>query len=1221
MRSRRGNSLPYIACLLVVAIPALQPLISRQFTCGYDNVFHMWRSVQMGQLLRYGYLVPQWAPDMAHGYGLPLFIFNSPLTPYLTALLNLLGLTWPLAVNLVFGLGMLGGALGMFLLARELFSRAGGLVAAVAYLYAPFQAYDVFNRGSLSEAFAWAFPPIILWALHRWIHERQGRFLLVTALSLAGLVLTHNLFGFLFVPVMVAWVLVESRLARDGRVIARGALAGVLGLGLATFFWLPGLAERGWVQTDRLLGTWVFDYRYNFLDAEQLFAPPRSVDPSLINDWPPKAIGLLPALVAMASLAAWGRLGRAGRWRVVLLLIGAAGFAALTLPVSLPVWNRLPLLAYVQFPWRYLGPAAFCTALLAGAAFTGSRSWPDTPLALTFVLVLVLGNLGWFYPDHCSPPGDASVADLIAWEQATDTLGATAKGEYLPIWVRRMPGVPLIDSGTAHTGPAARLALADLPPGSRIHRASYGPVSARIDLESPIAFQARYQAFYYPGWRARVDGVDVPIAPTGPEGLISFDVPAGRHTIAVWFSDTLLRLLAKITSLFSVGALIGVCVVLGKHPTGWRRLASIGRDSLSRVPPLMVGIAVLTAAFCIALAADLSPYLRGPQDWRWVYAAPSRPHRLWIAAVALVLYLAVACLWVRSAHGPRSLFSRRALLLGALVVCVPLLQLSLLAVEHDNPLRPLFYRTVSAGASGVFSVGSIIGDPGDFLRRYPMLMPTFPVHPQRYPPGLALIFYVARRVLQGVPSVADSIGFPLRRYQCQDLVLMRLPNATLATAAVQMALPLVAAFILLPLYGLARRLYTRQTATWIVALYPLVPSFALWSARWEQFYPLLAVTTWYFFYVGLTRTRPLALLAAGLTLSVASLLNFSLLTLLLPLGLFAALWLVTHRRDLQGSWRGPVAGAAAFLSGLVSLWAIYQAAFGTGFLDIWPVSMSYHLGLDRDYWTWLGYHMVDFLVFLGLPLAMLLAAAAVRVVRGLPSLTPDIFVLSIVAGLILLDLSGTSRGEVARVWLFLTPVAALAAIRGLARRPSDMSMGGFVLIGGLLAAQLFTFNAFLRVVTTGLNDTPPRTFALEPPPDYTPRTARLGESIVLLGYDLAQDVVEPGGTLHLTLYWQALKPMERAYTVATHLIGSQGEMIGQQDNMPVNNTWPTTCWIPGEVVTDHYAIAVETDAPAGLYGLETAIYLWENGERLPALGPTADQHNLVRLAVVMVAEP
>ncbi|NLF00122.1 MAG: hypothetical protein GX601_04005, partial [Anaerolineales bacterium] len=292
---RRWVSLVYAACLILLAIPAIQPLLSADLTCGYDNAFHLWRAVQMGQSLRQGDLLPQWAPEMAGGYGLPLFIFAPPLTPYLVALLNWLGLSWSVAFNCVTLLGMLAGAAGMVLLARELFGAEAGLLAGVAYLYAPFQAYDVFNRGSLSEAFAWAFPPLILWGLHRWMHARQRRFLVLSAVSLALMVLTHYLFGFLFAPLLIAWVLLESLLVRDWRLAGRGALVAVFGLGLSAYFWLPALAERTWVQTDRLLGTWVFDYHFNFLDLQELFSLPRVLDPSLLNDWPPKALGLLPA--------------------------------------------------------------------------------------------------------------------------------------------------------------------------------------------------------------------------------------------------------------------------------------------------------------------------------------------------------------------------------------------------------------------------------------------------------------------------------------------------------------------------------------------------------------------------------------------------------------------------------------------------------------------------------------------------------------------------------------------------------------------------------------------------------------------------------------------------------------------------------------------------------------------------------------------------------------
>jgi len=804
-----------------------------------------------------------------------------------------------------------------------------------------------------------------------------------------------------------------------------------------------------------------------------------------------------------------------------------------------------------------------------------------------------------------------------------------------------MPEDPALDAAYTAGGPIVRLPPESLPEGAHVLRADYGPVDATVVLETPAPFRARYLAFYYPGWRVTVDGEPAPVAPTDPDGLISFDVPAGRHTIRVRFGETPLRLFADALSLLSLLALLTLTIRLRITHHASRFTFHVSRTIQSAIG-LFVICHLSFVIFLTALALNLSPYLRGPDEWRWAYALPDRPARLCIPVLALSLYLVLAVVWIRQATKRTS---RRWIFLLALILAVPLIQASLLAVGENDVLKPLFYRTVSAGASGVFSVGSTIEDACDFLRHYPELMPTFPVHPQRYPPGLPLLFYLTRRLLEKMPTLANAIGFRLRLYQCHDLTLMRLSNATIGTAVIQMALPLVSGLTLLPLYGLARRVYGRRTAAWAVALYPLVPSFALWSARWEQFYPLLACTAWYFFHVSLTRSRPLAAFAAGLVLALASFLNFSLLALLLFLGLYALLHLATLRPatlrlailrpatlrlatlrlcDLATSCLAALRPALPFIAGLAIPWLVYQLAFGTGFLDIWRVSMSYHLGLHRNYWTWLIYHLYDFFIFLGLPLTLLFLIALINAIRNtqhasrITQSSIDTLTLSFALGLLLLDLSGTARGEVARVWLFLTPFAVIVAARGL--RCLRVGLRGFALIALLLALQLFTFNTFLRVVTTGLTDPPPRAHVFDPPPIAHPLSARFGDSIALLGFDLEPATPAPGDTLHLTLHWRSLKPMTRPYTVFIHLVGPDGQLVGQQDNMPLRDTAPTTCWVPGEVIADPYDISINPQAPPGNYVLETGFYLWETGERLPATGPTATPDHRVILTHVLIGE-
>jgi hypothetical protein len=129
-------------------------------------------------------------------------------------------------------------------------------------------------------------------------------------------------------------------------------------------------------------------------------------------------------------------------------------------------------------------------------------------------------------------------------------------------------------------------------------------------------------------------------------------------------------------------------------------------------------------------------------------------------------------------------------------------------------------------------------------------------------------------------------------------------------------------------------------------------------------------------------------------------------------------------------------------------------------------------------------------------------------------------------------------------------------------------------------------------------------------PAATPLDVQLGPSIRLLGYDLAQDAVQPGGTLDLTLYWQADAPVTARYKVFTHLLGdvwnaANGNFIwGQVDGEPAGGEAPTTTWTPGAVIADRYRIPVAPDAPPGLYRLEVGLYGLVDGQRLPVL--TAD---------------
>lgn len=133
-----------------------------------------------------------------------------------------------------------------------------------------------------------------------------------------------------------------------------------------------------------------------------------------------------------------------------------------------------------------------------------------------------------------------------------------------------------------------------------------------------------------------------------------------------------------------------------------------------------------------------------------------------------------------------------------------------------------------------------------------------------------------------------------------------------------------------------------------------------------------------------------------------------------------------------------------------------------------------------------------------------------------------------------------------------------------------------------------------------------------------PCYAELGEVATFLGYDLtvqgsklkieglkAQDNnnVRPATlNLQLILYWRAHELIRRNYTVFVHVLDTTGNITVQRDTPPVSGTRPTTGWVPGEVITDSYEIALPAEAEPGEYTIAIGMYDPTTGERLPVHG-------------------
>ncbi len=136
----------------------------------------------------------------------------------------------------------------------------------------------------------------------------------------------------------------------------------------------------------------------------------------------------------------------------------------------------------------------------------------------------------------------------------------------------------------------------------------------------------------------------------------------------------------------------------------------------------------------------------------------------------------------------------------------------------------------------------------------------------------------------------------------------------------------------------------------------------------------------------------------------------------------------------------------------------------------------------------------------------------------------------------------------------------------------------------------------LRVAPTDRVFTSPRPQLL--------RESNLDDKVMLVGADVWSDPVPPGGTLRLTLYWQALAETDVPYTVFVHLLDAGGRVVAGHDAQPRGGARPTTGWVPGEYVADPHELSIPAELPPGEYVMEVGMY--DAGvptmPRLPILG-------------------
>ena len=568
------------AIILVAAFVATSPQLFRGNSCGHDFNFHLVSWLDTVASWRHGSFYPHWAPSPNFGAGEPRFVFYPPLTWMLGALIGLVA-PWKGVPLVVTCLLLAGTGLATRMLARQALAEGPATLAGCMAMFSGYALFTAYERSAFGELSGGFWIPLLLLLVFRdrnatsgvWRRAFDGS-TAPLALVLCGAWLSNAPLGVMASYLLAAVALAMAVQLRSWAPVLRATVAAVLGLGLAAFYLVPAAMEQKWVEIRQAT-----DDPGLLIENSWMFARHASNPALELHDvelFKASAIGITMIAVALGGLLiAWrrGKLTGKREWWIGLALIPVVVFL-LQLPISLPVWNVLPKLRFLQFPWRWMVVLEAPMAIFFSSAVWMSRRWLHASLvgvcavwflgATLFATQVffqfcdnedsVRGTLrayrngsGFEGTDEYAPPGADDSLVALNLPDACLTANprvvlATSVDELTPVY---QPETGLCDAtfswnDNAGTASAEHLHLAAVTP-----RAGYLVLKLRT----------------YPAWQIKLNGQLIRSLPQREDGLMVVPVPHGPVSLAVDWSTTEDVIAGRWLSLVALALVTCICLL------------------------------------------------------------------------------------------------------------------------------------------------------------------------------------------------------------------------------------------------------------------------------------------------------------------------------------------------------------------------------------------------------------------------------------------------------------------------------------------------------------------------------------------------------------------------------------------------------------------------------------------------------------------------------------
>lgn len=522
----------------------------------HDGENHLARFANYKVALKEGQFPPRFAPNLYHRLGYPVFNYNYPLANIASVPFSLLKLPYQMIFKIIMTTSLILIVIGLWTwLSQMQYKVTSKIFATAALITSPYIFQTVVFRGSIGEVMALAG---LIWLLV-WIEQlepnppaKDGQKelrerLIFSRRTLWGAVLfvlfflSHNVTVLFGTPLLVLYAIWKHRLRTP---VLSVFWAIVLGIGATLWFWLPALAEQSAVVIGG--ASLSQQYQAHFATLQQLVSSPVQFGFSYLGslDSISFALGAAQWSVVFIALALLGyHLKKRSAFEerdttaVVILLFTLLGIL-LQLPLSTAIWEVLPLVRYIQFPWRLGMFVALGVALLAAWVNHHQMRWQR----VLFVFLLVIQGIVLL---RMQPVGYIN-KERIAYElfdQSTTTTNENLPKDFtlheFPEWKPE----PTIESG------GAKLEVLHWTGSSRRYRIN---VTTPVTLIEPT--------MYFPGWQthahtdviqpgARLEYINSETI----KGRIAYQLEPGSYTVISRFTEsTSPRTIGSMTSIITI---------------------------------------------------------------------------------------------------------------------------------------------------------------------------------------------------------------------------------------------------------------------------------------------------------------------------------------------------------------------------------------------------------------------------------------------------------------------------------------------------------------------------------------------------------------------------------------------------------------------------------------------------------------------------------------------